>query len=155
MLKKVHTHHHTATCRKKKCVANRFNAFDETRIVSSDEKTHETKIKESKKIIQKLLSYIVTINHMSDVTQSEISRECVVTAENCDNALGFVGKKFSMLYKRKPRKVNIKPYNTVVLKFFMCNMNRRFSTGVYAMLTYLFLTKPKISTHKAINYIYI
>ena len=46
-------------------------------------------------------------------------------------------KKFSILYKRKPRGVNIGPYNTNILKLLKPNMNVQFVTGVYAMLTYL------------------
>ena len=45
LVKEVPTHHHTATCRKKKGVACRFNApwaqSNKTRIVRSEEKIYE------------------------------------------------------------------------------------------------------------------
>ena len=54
LVKKVQTHHHTATCRKKKGVACRFNApslapSNKTRIVRSEEKTDETLVNQRKK----------------------------------------------------------------------------------------------------------
>ena len=89
------------------------------------------------------------------------------------------GKKVSILYKRKPCKVNIGPCSTVILKLLKSNMNLQFVTkGVYVMLTYLmselmkkasnedygkdikvkmlsigntFLTKRKVSTQKSIK----
>ena len=49
LVKKVQTHHHTTTCRKKKGVTCRFNApwtpTDKTRIVCSEEKIDETIVK--------------------------------------------------------------------------------------------------------------
>ena len=50
---------------------------------------------------------IEKISDLSNVTQSEISEECGVTAEPYDNTLGCVEKKVSVLYKRKPCKANI------------------------------------------------
>lgn len=48
-----------------------FNApwapSDETTIVHSDEKVDETKVQQSKKLTEKVLFYIITINGMSDV----------------------------------------------------------------------------------------
>ena len=38
-------------------------------------------------------------------------------------AFGCVEKKVSILHKRKPCKVNIGPYDPVVLKLIKCNMN--------------------------------
>ena len=46
--------------------------IDKTRIVWSEEKTDETIVKQSRKLIHKVLSYIVTIRDLSDVTLSEI-----------------------------------------------------------------------------------
>ena len=75
LVKKVQTHHHTTTCRKKNGVACRFNApwapSDETRIVGSEEKIDETMVKQSKKLIEKVLCYFAT-SDLSDVTLSEI-----------------------------------------------------------------------------------
>ena len=138
LVKKVQTHHHTTTCRKKKGIACRLNApwplSNKTRIIRSEEKIDETIVNQSKKLIEKVLSYIVTISDLSDVTLSQILEECGVTAEQYDNALGCVEKKVSILYKRKPCEVNIGPYNTVILELFKSNMNLQFVTGVYAML---------------------
>ena len=116
LAKKVQTHHHTTTCRKKKGVACRFNApwvpSNETRIIRFEEKIDETIVSQSKKIIEKVLSYIVTISDLSHITLSQILEECGVTAEQYDSALGCVEKKVSILYKRKPCEVNIGPYNS-------------------------------------------
>ena len=79
LVKKVQTHHHTTTCRKKKGVACRFNAplalTDKTRIVCSDQKIDESIVKQSRKLIDKVLSYIITISDLPDVTLSEILQE--------------------------------------------------------------------------------
>ena len=49
----------------------RFNApwvsSDETRIVRSEENMNEAKVNQSKKPIDKVLSYIGTINDLSDI----------------------------------------------------------------------------------------
>ena len=149
LVKKVQTHHHTIACRKKKGVKCRFNApwapSKKTRIVRSEGKIDETIVNQSKKLIEKVLSYIVAISDLSDVTLSQILEECGVTAEQYDNALGCLEKKVSILGKRKPCEVNIGPYNTIILKLLKSNMNLQFVTGVYAMITYLtsYLCKPE------------
>ena len=70
---------------------------------------------------------------------------CGVTEEQHNSALSCLGKKFSVVYKRKPCEVNIRTYNTVILKLWKANMNIQFTTGVYAMLTCLtsYLCKPE------------
>ena len=148
LVKKVQTHHHTTTCTKKNGVVFRFNApwapSNKTRIACSKKKIYETIVNESKKLIKNILSYIVTISDLPDVTLSQILEECGVTAEQYDNALGCVEKKVSILYKRKPCEVNIGSYNKVILKLVKSNMNLQFVTDVHAMLTYLtsYLFKP-------------
>ena len=148
LVKKVQTHHHTTTCTKKNGVVFRFNApwapSNITRIIRSKKKIDETIVNQSKKLIKKVLSYIVTISDLPDVTLSQILGECGVTAEQYDNALGCVEKKISILYKRKPCEVNIGSYNTVILKLLKSNMNLQFVTDVHAILTYLtsYLCKP-------------
>ena len=143
LVKKVQTHHHTTICRKKKEIACRLNApwplSNKTRIIRSEEKIDETIVNQSKKLIEKVLSYIVTISDLSDVTLSQILEECGVTAEQYDNALGCVEK----IFKRKPCEVNIGPYKKVILEHLKSNL--QFVTGVYAMLTYLtsYLCKPE------------
>ena len=71
LVKEVQTHYHTTTCRKKKGMVCRFNApwvsSDETRIVRSEENMNEAKVNQSKKPIDKVLSYIGTINDLSDI----------------------------------------------------------------------------------------
>ena len=61
---------------RKKDVASRFNATwvpsDESRIVHCEENMNETKIKQSKKLFDKVNSYIVTMNDLSHITLSEI-----------------------------------------------------------------------------------
>ena len=94
LVKKVQTRHHTTTGRKKKGLMCRFNApwgpTDKIRIVCSEEKIDEIIVKQSRKLIDKVLSYIVTISDLSDVTLSEILEECGVTTEQYDNKLGCV-----------------------------------------------------------------
>ena len=98
LVKKVQTHHHTTTCRKKKGVTCRFNAplalTDKTRIVCSDQKIDESIVKQSRKLIDKVLSYIITISDLSDVTVSEILEDYGVAAKQYDNALGCVEKRY-------------------------------------------------------------
>ena len=141
LITKVQTQYHTTTCRKKKSVMCRFNApwalTDKTRIVRSEDKIDETIVKQSRKLIDKVLSYTVTISDLSDVTLLEILQECGVTSEQYGNALGFVEKRVSIFYKRKPSEVNKGPYNGVILKLLKSNMNLQFVTGVYARLIYL------------------
>ena len=157
LVKKVQTHHHTTTCRKKKEVACRLNApwplSNKTRIIRSEEKIDETIVNQSKKLIEKVLCYIVTTGDLSDVTLSQILEECGVTAEQYDNALGCVQKKVSILYKRKPYEVNIGPYNTVILKLLKSNMNLQIVPGVYAKLIYLtsYFCKPEHALSKCMK----
>ena len=95
------------------------------------------KVKSSKKLIGKVLSYIVKIDDLSHVTHPEILGKCGVTEEQYNSALSCLEKKVSAVYKRKPCEVNIGTYNTVILNLWKSNMNIQFATGVYAMLTYL------------------
>ena len=57
LVKKVHTHYHTTTCRKKTVVVCRFNdswtPSDKTRIVCSDKKIDKTKVDQSKDLLMK------------------------------------------------------------------------------------------------------
>ena len=73
LIKRVQTHHHITTFRKKNGVACRFNApwapSNKTRIVCSEEKIDKTIVKQSKKLTEKVLSYIVT-SDLSDITLS-------------------------------------------------------------------------------------
>ena len=57
LVKKVQSHHHTTTCRKKTGVPCRFNALwaptDKTRIVCSEVKTDETIVSRVEKLLLK------------------------------------------------------------------------------------------------------
>ena len=61
-MKKVQTHHHTTTCRKKKGVKCRFNApwppSEKTLIVRGQEEINAFKLKQSKKILDKVLESV-------------------------------------------------------------------------------------------------
>ena len=122
LVKKVETHHHTITCGKKNGVTCRFNApwtpSMETRIVRCEENKDEMKVKSSKILIEKVLCFLVKIDDLSYVTQSEILEKCGVTGEQYNSGLICLEKKVSVLYKRKPCKVNIGTYNTVILKLW-------------------------------------
>ena len=92
---------------------------DETRIMRSQEDMGEAKVKQSKKIIDKVLSYIVTINDLSDITLSEILEKS-----------GFAEEQ----------------YNNVLLK---SNMNMQFVAGVHVVLTYVtYFCKPEVTMSK-------
>ena len=57
-------------------MACRFNArwvpSDETRIERPEESVDEAKVNQSKKLIDKVIFYIITINDLSNITLSEI-----------------------------------------------------------------------------------
>ena len=148
VVKRVQTYHHTTSCRKKNG-ACRFNApwapSNETRIDCSEGKIDDTIVNQCKNLIEKVLSYNVTISDLTDVKLSEILEECGVTAEKYENALACVERKVSALYKPKPCEVNIGPYHTVILKLLKSKMNLQFVPGVYRMLIYLtpYLCKPE------------
>ena len=84
LVKRMQTHCHTTSRRKKEGVAYKLNApwapSDETRIVHSEETVIEAILNQSKKRVDKVLSYIITISDLSGVTLSEILKECGVTA---------------------------------------------------------------------------
>ena len=54
---------------------------------------------QSGKLIDKVLSYIVTVSGLSDVALLEILEECGVIPEQYDSTLGCMFKKVSILYK--------------------------------------------------------
>ena len=60
-------------------------------------------VKQSKKLFEKVLSYIVTISDLPDVTRSEILKECEVTAEQYENALGYVEKGLCIIQTKTMR----------------------------------------------------
>ena len=66
----------------------------ETSIVRCEENIDEMKVKLSKKLIEKVLSYIVKIDDLSFVKQPEILGKCGVTEEQYNSALSCLEKKF-------------------------------------------------------------
>ena len=62
LVRKVQTQHHTTTCRKKKGITCRFNApwktSMETGTVRCEKKNDETKVKPSKKVIEKVSTFL-------------------------------------------------------------------------------------------------
>ena len=63
-------------------------------------------------------------------------------------ALENAENKTTVLCKRRPFQMNTVPYNTVILQLLKSNMNIKFLTGIYAILTYLisYIIKPKDTT---------
>ena len=59
----------------------------------------------NKKLIDNGLSYIVTINDLSDITLSEILEKSGNTEEQYNNALEFVEKQVPIVYKGKRMKL--------------------------------------------------
>ena len=105
----------------------RFNTpwvpLDETRIERSEDNKDEAKVNQRKKLIDKVLSYTLTINDLSDITLSEILKKSKATEEQYNNVLEFKRKQFSIAYKQKPCEMNIGPYNSFILTLFKSNMN--------------------------------
>ena len=148
LVKTVQTHHHTFTCRKKKGVKCRFNApwppSDKTRIVRGGD-VDKDNLKESKKILDKVLCLISSKIDLFDVTLGDILHTCRLSEKEYNNALETMQKKVYIIYKRRPIEKDISPYNTVILSLLKSNMNIQFVTGVYGLLTYLtsYLCKPE------------
>ena len=46
-------------------------------------------------------------------------------------------RKLSIHYKPKPNEKDISPYNTAILSLIKSNMNLRYVTDIYGLLTYL------------------
>ena len=156
-MKKVQTHHHTTTCRKKKGVKYRFNApwppSEKTLIVRGQEEINAFKLKQSKKILDKVLESVGQIDDISNITQAELLKINGVSEKIYHNALQYVQKRVSIIYKRRPCEVYVGPYNTVFMMILKSNMNIQFVTGVYAMLTYLtsYLCKPEHTISELMN----
>ena len=102
VVKKVQTYHYTTVCRNKKGVVSRFNTpwepSDKTRIVAPEKKINETIVKQSKKLIEKVLVKFVMIIELSDITQPKLLEEYGVAAEQYANVIGCVEKR---LYLRE------------------------------------------------------
>ena len=71
------------------------------------------------------------------LTERELLEIAGVLEDDYYEAVEYVQKKISIIYKRKPCEVNIGPYSTIILKILKSNMNIQFVTDLYAMLTYL------------------
>ena len=70
LVRKVQTHHHATTYRKKKGFNAPWTPSMETRIVRCEENIDEMKVKSSKKLIEKVLSYIVKLDDLSYISYS-------------------------------------------------------------------------------------
>ena len=70
LVRKVQTHHHATTCRKKKGFNAPWTPSMETRIVRCEENIDKMKVKSSKKLIEKVLSYIVKLDDLSYMSYS-------------------------------------------------------------------------------------
>ena len=105
----------------------------------------EMKMKSSKQIFEKVLSYTVRIDDISHVTQSKILGKYRATEKQYRGAINCMEKSISIVYKQKPREANIGPYNIVILKLLKSNMNIQFVASVYAMFTFSisYLCKPE------------
>ena len=147
LVSSVLTHSHTPSCRKKKGVKCRYNApwapSEKTRIVRRSVK--EDEYKQSKKIVDKVLTEINGLSDLSDVTLEDILKSCDLSETEYNNALENMEKKDSIIYKRRVCEKDISPYNTVILSLLKSNMNIQFVTGIYGVLKYLtsYLCKPE------------
>ena len=107
--KKLQTYNHTAICRKKGG-ARGYNApwasSDKTKIVYSKEKIDETMVKQSKKFIKKVLSYICYNKWLVWChTIRNFERVCSYS-RTVWQSIRIVEKNVSILYKRKLCEVN-------------------------------------------------
>ena len=96
LVRKVQTHHHTTTCRKKKGFNAPWTPSMETRIVRCEGNIDEMKVKSSKKLTEKVLSYIVKLDDLLHVIQSGSLGKCGVTEEQYNSALSCLEKKVSV-----------------------------------------------------------
>ena len=67
----------------------------------------------------------------------DILDSCGISEKQCENAMETMQKNTTIHHKKRPNKLNISPYNTVLLKLLRANMNIQFVTGVHGLLTYL------------------
>ena len=82
---------------------------------------------------------------LTDVPLSQILSECELSEKEYYDALDFVSKRVTILYKRKPNEQNVSPYNTVILSLMQSNMNIQYVTGIYGVVKYLtgYMCKPE------------
>ena len=95
----VQTHHHTVTCRKKKGVKCRFNApwppCNKTCIVRGN--NDKEKLKESKKIVDKVLAEMLSRNDLNNVTLEDILLSCGMKEKYYREALENMQKKVQII----------------------------------------------------------
>ena len=147
LVKRVQTHHHTQTCRKKKGVTCRFHApwpiaskttISRANVVKSD-------LKQAQYIINSVINIINNTEDLSKVTERELIDMAGYSVQEYYDALEAFKSKTSIVYKRKPTETLISPYNTVILDMLKANMNIQFVVGIYGVLAYLtsYLCKPE------------
>ena len=143
LVKKLQTHRHKNTCKKKKSVTCRFNApwppSIKTRIVRGGKDIEKDVLKENKKILDKVLLQVaqMEMENICDITIEELLAVCDVSDDEFEEAVENMQKKLSIIYKRRPCEANIGPYNTVILSLLRANMNLQYVTGVHGLLVYL------------------
>ena len=149
LIKKVQTHHHTQTCKKKKGKTCRFDApwpASERTVISRGNTDSESRI-HAKAILQKVYSVleVMTEEELGKHTLSDILTMADVTSEEYEESLKLCRTKSTITYMRKLNERFISPYNTVISASLKSNMNIQFVTGIYAVLAYLtsYLCKPE------------
>ena len=68
-----------------------------------------------------------------DATLTKVLDSCSVTGSEC---IQTMRRKISIIYKRKPNKTMISPYDIVLLNLMKSNMNLEFVTRIYELLAY-------------------
>ena len=101
LVKKVQTHHHTTTCRKKSGVKCRFNApwppSEKTIIVRAPSTKND--LKKANLCVNKVLSKLNRIGNFTDITQSEILEQVGIPVDEYENSLSCMHKKVPLCIK--------------------------------------------------------
>ena len=64
----------------------------------------------------------------------DILDSCGISEKQYENAMETMQKNTTIHHKKRPNKLNISPYNTVLLKLLRANMNIQFVRGVHGYL---------------------
>ena len=74
---------------------------------------------------------------ISKITEKELLPITGMLEDEYYDAIHYIQKKTSVIYKRKPSEVKIGPFSSIILKLLKSKTNLQFATGIHAMLTYL------------------
>ena len=147
LVKRVQSHHHTQSCRKKKGVNCRFYfpCPPSTQTLISRSNVNAKKLRKARRIVDKVIRAIGTVEDITLVTETELLDIAGVTREEYYKSLARFRRKTNVVYKRRPSDINISPYNTVILACLRANMNIQYVVGVYGLVAYLtsYLCKPE------------